>query len=139
MNPSFVIDCSITMAWLFSDERTDATASIQDRLMIESVLVPTHWYLEVANVLMMAEKRKRISVRDSTQFLQLLDSLEIISDASLGTNAFSVLIPLCRAHNLTSYDAAYLELALLRQLPLATLDEDLRNAAVAVGITVLGK
>lgn len=139
MTASFIIDCSITMAWLFADERTAETESIQERLILESVLVPSHWYLEVANVLVMAEKRKRISAADSTQFVQLLETLDIVSDSELGAETFDILIPLCRSHGLTSYDAAYLDLAMRRQLPLATLDDELRRAAVSVGIPVLGK
>lgn len=139
MTPSFVIDCSITMAWLFSDERTDETAQIQDRLIAESALVPEHWFLEVANVLVMAEKRNRLSIADSTQFVQLLRSLEIEADHEFATSAFDVLIPVCRSHGLTSYDAAYLELAQRRQLPLATLDKELRRAAMSVGVKLLGQ
>lgn len=139
MTPTLIIDCSITMSWCFADEANEESARIQDRLVAEAALVPAHWYLEVANVLAMAEKRKRISTADSTHFLQLLGMLDIQFDHSFADRAFDLLLPLCRAHNLTSYDAAYLDLAMQRQLPLASLDDDLRRAASSLGIVLLGK
>ena len=72
MKPTLIIDCSMTMAWCFADEGTEETAKIQDRLITEAAIVPAHWFLEVANVLAMAEKRKRISAADSTEFVKLL-------------------------------------------------------------------
>jgi len=139
MTPTFVIDCSITMAWCFSDESTAATVGIQDRLVREACVVPVHWPLEVANVLAMAEKRKRIAEPASTQFLSLLSVMEIHVDLESSSRAFGYALPLCRSHGLTSYDAAYLDLALCRQLPLASLDDALRRAAVSLGVEVLGK
>ncbi len=139
MKASLVIDCSITMAWLFADERTEATAKVQERLISEAAVVPTLWYLEVTNVLAMAEKRQRLTAADAAQFVQLLGTLDIEGDAGPETNVVDALLPLYRRHNLTSYDATYLELAIRRQLPIATLDEELRAAAMSVGIEVLGK
>lgn len=137
--PSFIIDCSITMAWCFEDERTEATVRIQDRLIDEGAIVPRHWELEVANVLVMAEKRKRISTADSMRFLNDLRVFEIQVDNQSSGWIFDHVLPLCRAHGLTSYDAAYLDLALRRQLPLATLDNDLRRAATSLGMEILGQ
>jgi predicted nucleic acid-binding protein len=139
MTPGLIIDCSITMAWCFADEATVETARVQDRLIAEAAVVPSHWFLEVVNVLVMAERRKRISAADATGFLHLLSALDIQSDQETSTRAFDHLPSLCRSHELTSYDAAYLELALRRQLPLASLDDDLRRAAADLGIQVLGK
>lgn len=138
MRPSLILDCSIAMAWCFADERTRAADRIQDRLVAEAALVPAHWFLEVANVLAMAEKRHRISPADSTSFVRLLSALDIQQDDRAGALVFDHILPLCRAHGLTSYDAAYLELALRRDLPLATLDDDLRRSAGALGVSVLG-
>ena len=139
MKPTLIIDCSITMAWCFADEGTEATAEIQNRLTTEAVLVPAHWPLEVGNVLAMAEKRKRISVADSTEFVRLLGALDIQVDEETSARVFDYVLPLSRSHALTSYDAAYLELALRRRLPLASLDDDLRRVATSLGIQVLGK
>lgn len=139
MKPTLIIDCSLTMAWCFADEYTEETAQIQDRLVAEAAVVPAHWFLEVANVLVMAEKRRRISAADSTQFVQLLAALDIEVDGESAARAFDHLMPLCRNYGLTSYDAAYLDLALRWQLPLATLDDDLRKAATTLGVHILGK
>lgn len=139
MTPAFILDCSITMAWCFAEEATDAASKIQDRLEAESAIVPAHWFLEVTNVLAMAEKRKRIAAANSARFLELLGTMEIDVDAGAPSRAFAHLLPLCRAHGLTSYDAAYLDLAARRMLPLATLDADLRSAAKRLGIALLGK
>lgn len=139
MKPNLIIDCSITMAWCFGDEATGKTAQVQDRLAAEAAIVPIHWSLEVANVLAMAEKRQRISVADSTLFVRLLSILDIQVDNESGIRTFDHVLPLCRTHGLTSYDAVYLDLALRWQLPLASLDDDLRRAASSLGLEVLGK
>ena len=139
MTPSLIIDCSITMAWCFEDERTEETVRIQDRLIDEGAIVPVHWELEVANVLIMAEKRSRISTADSMRFLNDLRVFDIQVDNQSSGWIFDHVLSLCRAHGLTSYDAAYLDLALRRQLPLATLDDDLRRAARSLGVKTLGK
>ena len=129
----------MAMAWCFADESTPETALIQDRMASEAAVVPGHWFLEVANVLAMAEKRKRILPDDAQQFLQLLSLLDIQVDDEAARRAFDHILPLARRHSLTSYDAAYLDLAIRRQLPLASLDDDLRQAAVRLGLAVLGK
>ncbi|MBI4864541.1 MAG: type II toxin-antitoxin system VapC family toxin [Candidatus Riflebacteria bacterium] len=139
MKPTLIVDCSITMAWCFADEGTHETGRILDRLATEAALVPAHWFLEVANVLAMAEKRRRISAADSTQFVRLLSVLDIQVDSESGSRTFDHILPLCRSHALSSYDAAYLDLALRRHVPLASLDDDLRRAAASLGVGVLGK
>jgi predicted nucleic acid-binding protein len=139
MSPTFVIDCSLTMAWCFEDEATVAAAEIQDRLVDEAAVVPAHWFLEVTNVLAVAERRKRISPADSTQFVTLLAALDIQADDNAPVRAFDHILPLSRNHGLSSYDAAYLDLALRRSLPLASLDDDLRRAAIGLGVELLGK
>jgi len=139
MKPTLILDCSMAMAWCFADESTPETVGIQDRLATEAAVVPAHWFLEIANVLAMAEKRKRISVDDSVQFVQLLCCLDIQVDEEASRRAFDHILPLCRNHGLTSYDAAYLDLVLRRQVPLASLDDALRQAATSLGMQVLGK
>jgi len=139
VNPSLVVDSSMTVAWCFKEERTPATDAIQDRLVVEEALVPEHWFLEVANALLVGERRKRIKAADVSQFLRELNNLLIRVDDQLPMRAFDHILPLSRTHALTTYDAAYLDLALRRQLPLASLDYDLRRAATALGVQVLGK
>lgn len=127
------------MAWCFADEATPAASKIQDRLEKETALVPAHWFLEVTNVLAMAERHKRITMARSAEFLAFLSEMDIETDHETAARAFAHLLPLCRSHGLTSYDAAYLELALRRRLPLASMDDDLRDAAMQTGLTVLGR
>lgn len=139
MKPTLVLDCSIVMAWCFADEGTPRTESVQDRLVTEAAIVPALWFLEVTNVLMMAEKRNRITSEDISIFLRLLCDLDIQVDEVSPRRAFDQLLPICRRHGLTSYDAAYLDLVIRSQLPLASLDDSLRRAAVSLGSQVLGK
>jgi predicted nucleic acid-binding protein len=138
MNSTMIIDCSMTMAWCFADERTPVSDRIQDRLITEAALVPAHWFLEVTNVLAMAEKRQRITAADSALFVDLLTEFEIEIDEEFSGRAFDYLLPLCRSQRLTSYDAAYLDLALRRQLPLASLDTELCRAAKSLGLQIVG-
>ncbi len=139
MSASFVLDCSITMTWCFPDEATPASSRVQDRLAEETALVPAHWFLEVANVLVMAEKRRRIAPAVSEKFLDLLGTMDIEVDHEAPVRAFEALLPMCRRYGLTSYDAAYLDLAARRRVPLSTLDSNLRSAARRAGIGLLGK
>lgn len=139
MSPVFVLDCSVTISWLFEEADTPALRTLRRRLVDEAALVPMHWHLEVANVLAIAERRGRYSTAEVSQLLSIVGRLSLETDGLPAAGAIDVLLPLCRAHGLTSYDAAYLELAMRRDLPLATLDEDLRTAASAAGVELLGK
>jgi predicted nucleic acid-binding protein len=138
MNPVFVVDCSMAMAWLFHDEATPKTADLLNRLATETALVPAWWFIEITNVLAMAERNGRITPAQSDAFIADLGKLEIERDDEAPDRAFTYLLALCRTHRLTSYDAIYLDLALRRNLPLATLDEDLRKTAKKVGVHLLG-
>lgn len=138
MNAAFVVDCSIAMTWLFNDEATPKTAELLNRLVTETALVPAWWYVEVTNVLALAERKGRITARQTGAFIADLGKLDIEQDDQAPGRAFSHLLPLCRTHQLTSYDAIYLDLAVRRHLPLATLDTDLRNAAKKMGVQLLG-
>jgi predicted nucleic acid-binding protein len=138
MSATFVLDCSIAMAWLFGDEATPSTAALLSRLGSETVLVPAWWFIEVTNVLALAERKGRIATAQSDAFIADLGKLGIERDDEAPIRAFTNLLPLCRAHRLTCYDAIYLELALRRDLPLATLDADLRKTAKLLGLRLLG-
>ncbi len=139
MKASLVIDSSVAMAWCFQDEATPATMRLLERMEDEAAAVPGWWYLEITNVLALAERKKRITPAQVAEFIVLIESFDLESDDQAPKRAFAHLLPLCRSHRLTSYDAAYLDLALRRRLPLASLDDDLRAAARTLGIRVLGK
>lgn len=139
MKPAFVVDCSVAMAWCFEDETTSESSVLLNRLEVESALVPSLWYLEVANVLAIAERRKRIAEANVVAFLDLIRMLDIETDQDWSRRVFDHLLPLCRKHRLTSYDAVYLDLAMRSGLPLATLDTELRAAARSLGVEVIGR
>ncbi|MBV9386983.1 MAG: type II toxin-antitoxin system VapC family toxin [Chroococcidiopsidaceae cyanobacterium CP_BM_ER_R8_30] len=134
---SFVIDCSVAMAWCFEDEATDFTDELLERLCEENALVPSLWPIEVANVLTISERRGRTNQAKITTFLQLLRDLPITIDSKTAEKALTDILVLARANGLTSYDAAYLELALRAGLHLATLDNALAQAARHLGVNVL--
>jgi len=138
MSAAFVVDCSIAMAWLFHDEATPKTAALLNRLATETALVPDWWFIEIATVLAMSERKGRISPMQSDAFIADLSKLGIERDAEATERAFTQLLLLCRTHRLTSYDAIYLDLAIRRSLPLATIDYDLRKAAKKLGVSLLG-
>ena len=138
MSAAFVVDCSIAMAWLFNDEATAKTAALLNRLATETALVPAWWFIEITNVLAMAERKGRIKPTESDAFIADLSKLGIERDDEAPDRAFTHLLGLCRRHRLTSYDAIYLDLAVRRNLPLATLDDALRKAAHKVGVRLLG-
>ena len=133
----FVLDCSVAMAWCFADE-TDAVAdSVLDRLSEDTALVPSVWPFEVANVLLVAEWRGRIKAADAARFLDLLSALPITIDETTRERAWGPIVSLGREHGLSSYNAAYLELAMREGVPLASRDATLCSAAEASGVPVL--
>jgi predicted nucleic acid-binding protein len=125
----FVLDCSITMAWCFEDENTDYTNNILENLENTTAVVPTIWSLEVANVLLLAKKNKRISEIQSASFIDALLTLPIVVDTSTSSRAMHSILFLANQLDLTIYDAAYLELAMREKIPLITLDKKLIKAA----------
>lgn len=138
MSAAFVVDCSVVMAWLFHDEATPRTAGLLNRLANETALVPAWWFIEITNVLAMAERKGRITPLQSDAFISDLGKLGIEQDDAAPDRAFTHLLGLCRVHRLTSYDAMYLDLAVRRNLPLATLDDELRKSAKKLGVSLLG-
>jgi predicted nucleic acid-binding protein len=132
-----VIDASIATAWLFDDEAGPATDAIADRVESEGALVPGHFRLEVANILIQAERRSRIEAADATRRLELLMRLPIRTDAETDGRAWRETSILARTEKLTSYDAAYLELAQRSGSALATLDKELAVAARRLGVAVV--
>jgi predicted nucleic acid-binding protein len=134
-----VLDASVSFAWCIEQEKTPLSERVLDMLAAGAeAVVPSVWVLEVSNALLAAERRKRITTAQSDGFLQKLTGFAISIDPAEMTRAFDRVQPLARQHNLTAYDAAYLELALRRHLPLATLDTALIKAARALGVPLLG-
>ena len=132
----FVLDASVTMSWSFEDE-TDAYAdTVLDSLQNFRAVVPSLWPLEVANTLLVGERRQRIMQVDSLNWVRLLAALPITVDDETNFHAWTTTMSLAREQKLSAYDAAYLELAMRRNLPIATLDARLRAAAKTVGVAI---
>jgi predicted nucleic acid-binding protein len=129
-----VVDCSVVMSWCFEDEVDTYADSILDQLSESEAIVPSIWPLEVANVLLVAERRSRLTQAESLQFVGLLGELPIAIDEETSRHALSEAFLIARQHNLSSYDAAYLELAMRRGAVLATRDERLKKAALDCGV-----
>ncbi len=129
-----VLDGSVTMAWLFYDEQEAYADAIANRLPAIELVVPRLWHLEVANVLIVSERRGRCTQADTTNWIGFLAGLPILVDTETEHRAWSDDIALARQHALTIYDAAYLELAVRMNLPIATLDTALIAAAEAMGV-----
>ena len=134
---SFVLDASVAVAWCFDDESTPAAWALLDRLRTAPAHVPVLWALEIGNILVGAERRRRITQARAVEFLGILGDLDIRVDPDLPGRAFRDILPLARDARLTTYDASYLELAMRLGLPLATKDRALARAATALRIKTL--
>ena len=133
---ALVIDSSIALTWCFEDEASPETDLLFERVRDEGAIVPGLWHLEVSNVLLQAEKRGRIGAGDVALRLDLIADLPISVDHETTARAWREILTLARAEKLTTYDAAYLELAFRRGLPLLTLDDELAGAAKRLGLAV---
>jgi predicted nucleic acid-binding protein len=131
-----VVDASVTLAWCFEDEATPWTEAVLDLLSEDTAVVPALWELEVTNVLLLGERRGRLTEAQSARFLTLLRQLPILVDtASIDMRA---VLATGRRHGLTAYDASYLVLAERDGIPLATSDAKLRAAAGVAGVAIVG-
>jgi len=133
----FVLDASVAVAWCFDDESTPAAWALLDRLRTAPGHVPALWALEIGNILLGSERRRRITRARTTEFLEILGELDVRIDPDLPGRAFRDVLPLARERRLTTYDATYLELAMRLGLPLATKDAALARAAAALRIKTL--
>ena len=131
----FVIDASTTACWAFSDESEPVADAARDQLIYDSAFAPSLWWFEVRNAMIVNERRKRIGENDTVAFLAQLALLPVVIDRS---PLEADILTLARRHQLTVYDAAYLELARRRGEPLATLDRKLAAAATAESIALIG-
>lgn len=132
-----VLDASMTIAWLFDDERTDAAHEIMMRVVADGAVVPSLWRLEVANMLRNAVRRGRCDDGFADLCLSRLDRFSIRIDDETDLHAWGTTRELSREQGLTVYDAAYLELALRKELPLASCDGDLIAAAERRSVEIL--
>ena len=131
----FVADASATLPWCFEDEATPQTEALLERLRAgEPAIVPAHWPTEVMNGLIMAVRRGRIDPERITRFARDLGALPIRIEPPYAPTAWDAVTRVAIEYHLTVYDAAYLELAKRTNLPLASLDGDLRKAALAAGV-----
>ncbi len=132
---SLVLDASITAAWCFEDQSTAyAEAVLQAMIEGAEAVVPVVWKLEVANALVVAERRKKIATERSARFISDLEQFTITVDLDGVGHVFGAVLDHARLYQRSAYDASYIELAHRRGLPLATKDEPLRKAAAALGI-----
>lgn len=134
---SIVLDASMTIAWLFEDERTEAAHGVMRRVVAEGAVVPSLWRLEVANVLRNAVRRGRCDEDYVDRSLERLGRLAITVDDETDSHAWGLTRTLAGEQGLTLYDAAYLELAIRRGRPLASCDTDLLAAAERRDVEIL--
>ena len=139
MEKRFVIDTSVVMSWCFKDQANPLANTILEQLQEATAYAPSVWPLEVVNVLLAAERRKLIAKADSTRFLNLLSQLPILVQHESPERTMKDIFGLARDYNLSSYDASYLDLAIKKRLPLATLDKKLRKAAKSAKTTIYPK
>ncbi len=138
MSASFIVDASVGFAWVYQGQATPET----DRLLNDvaagaTVVVPALWFLEMSNVLLVAQRRHRLTAGQRKAAMEKLTAMQLTVDEEGSRNAFGKTSELAEQYGLSIYDATYLELALRRSLPLASRDEALRNAAKQCGLKAL--
>ncbi len=133
----FVLDASMALAWHFPDEATVRTTQVAAWSDAQPIVVPGHWFAEIANGMLVGERRRRTTIEERARFIDRVALLDLEVDAIDPSEVFDRILPLARAHRLTIYDTLYLELAERRGLPLASLDEDLNRAARDAGIALV--
>jgi predicted nucleic acid-binding protein len=136
MSDSFVIDNSVVMSWCFKDETNPYADAVLDRLLESTAFVPSIWPLEVVNVLLVAERRKRLKEADSVRFITLLSQLPIVVEYEPTERIMKDLLALARTNDLSSYDAYYLDLSMRKGISIATLDTQLKKAAKKTDVPV---
>ena len=137
MTKHFVIDNSVVMSWCFKDETNKYADTILNRLSEATAFVPSIWPLEVVNVLLVAERKKRLSEADSARFITLLTQLPIVVEVDHPEKSMKELLSFARANSLSSYDASYLDLAMKSGYPIATSDKKLILAARKIDVPIL--
>jgi len=135
----FVVDNSVVVSWFFKDELTAYTTAIRQGLHETLAIVPAIWPLEFANVLLTAERRKRLTEAEVSHILTLMQSLPISIEQEPPERVWAEILQLARAHSLTTYDASYLDLAMRLGLPIATQDKALLKAARKCGVAIFAE
>ena len=130
----FVLDCSVTMSFLLPAQSTTYGQELFGRYKRWHALVPTLWEFEVSNVLVSQERRGRLGKSECDEMLELLSGFNIERDSAEPGQIFKRVLPLARQFKLSSYDAAYLELAVRHRIPIATIDARLLEAAALMGV-----
>jgi len=133
----FVVDNSVVMSWCFKDETNNYADIVLNRLTEAAAVVPSIWPLEVVNVLLVAERQKRLSDSDSIRFITLLSQLPIVVEHERSEMMMKEFLVLAMANNLSSYDTSYLHLAMRKGFPIATLDNKLIEAARRIDVPIL--
>lgn len=133
----FVVDNSVVMSWCFKDKTNRYADAVLDKLSESTAIAPSIWPLEVVNVLLVAERRKRLKQADSVRFITLLSQLPIVVEDRGSEKVMKDLLALGRTSHLSSYDASYLDLAMRKDCPIATIDKKIMEAAKEVSVTIL--
>lgn len=135
MSRSFVADASVAIAWVHPAQATSETNAMLDRLVSgDSLVVPALWPLEVANAITLLRRRKKLTPDEARSAIEIIRELPAVIDHEAAAVAFTRLVELASKHELTVYDATYIELAARRQLPLASNDAQMKQAAVRSGV-----
>lgn len=133
----FVLDTSVAVSWFFADEENEVGEAILDRLHKDDAVAPALWPLEVANALLVGERRRRSLRGEMAEIAAMLGALSVVLDEPSTSRTFGPILEIAREHGLSVYDASYLELAIRRALPLATFDRRLRDAATNTGVELI--
>jgi predicted nucleic acid-binding protein len=135
VNRSFVADASVAIAWVHPAQATSETEAMLDGLVAgDSLVVPALWPLEVANALTILRRRRKLTPDETRSAIEIIRELPAVIDHEAATIAFTRLFDLASEHELTIYDASYIELAARRQLPLASNDVRMKKAAIRSGV-----
>jgi predicted nucleic acid-binding protein len=138
MTTAFVVDASVGFAWVYPSQASAETDALLEEVEAGAIIVaPALWFLEVANGLLAAQRRKLLTRSERTSALEGLFRLHVTIDEDAGHAAFHQTSRLAEKYGLSVYDAAYLEVALRRRLPLGSRDGALRSAAKRSGVKVL--
>ena len=138
MSASFIVDASVGFAWVYEGQATPETDGLLNQVAAgATVIVPALWFLEMANVLLVAQRRHRLTAIQRKEALEKLAAMQFTMDEEGMRHAFGITSELAEKHGLSIYDATYLELASRRSLPLASRDEALKTAARRCGVKTL--
>jgi predicted nucleic acid-binding protein len=131
-----VIDASVALAWCFPDEASDYADSVLLAVENQAIIVPGIWSVEISNALLVGERRKRIRQPEVRRFVDLMNGLSVAEDRQSFSDTVGNVLPLAREYDLSAYDAAYLDVAVRHEIPLATLDDELRAACATAGVNI---